>query len=115
MPSPCSPSRSVVSNKLILLPMVCWIIPYYCGSNDLHFFEVQYNSTIMLHIINLYHLLSVASGAAALLIVILVAKFRRSLLKRYLAFFTSLSTVVLGIATPLWYYFVPNNRNGYFI
>ena len=70
----------------------------------------------MLHIINLYHLLSVASGAAALfLIVILVAKFRRSLLKRYLAFFTSLSTVVLGIATQVYrYYFVPNQSEWVF-
>ncbi len=64
----------------------------------------------MQHIINLYHLLSVASGAAALfLLVILVAKFRRSLLKRYLFLFLSISFVVVGIAAQVYrFHFVPN-------
>ncbi|MDA1354228.1 MAG: LuxR C-terminal-related transcriptional regulator [bacterium] len=64
----------------------------------------------MLHVINLYHLLSVSSGAAAFfLIVILVAKFRRSLLKRYLALFCSITFVVFGIALQVYrFYLVPD-------
>lgn len=71
---------------------------------------------IMFHVINLYHLLSVSSGAAALfLIVILVAKFRRSLLKRYLAVFGSMSLVVLGIAVQVYrYYLVPDQSQWVF-